>query len=98
MKMITITLEGGCWQEIADQMCDYLMRGAKTYESVDEMFADMDQNAARGARIEDLPERTNIAKDCRKCHRESLAELASILKGGYGLGPDEVYDILERMK
>lgn len=36
--------------------------------------------------------------DCRKCHRESLAELASILKGGYGLGPDEVYDILERVR
>jgi len=29
---------------------------------------------------------------------ESLAELASILKGGYGLGPDEVYDILERVR
>lgn len=54
--------------------------------------------SVRGSRIEDLPERTNIAKDCRKCHRESLAELASILKGGYGLGPDEVYDILERVR
>jgi len=54
--------------------------------------------SVRGSRIEDLPERTNIAKDCRKCHRESLAELASILKGGYGLGPDELYDILERMR
>ena len=56
------------------------------------------QEAVKRSRIEDLPERANIAKDCQKCHRESLAELASILKGGYGLGPDEVYDILERMK
>ena len=56
------------------------------------------QNAARAARIEAKPEQTDIAKDCQKCHRESLAELASILKGGYGLGPDEVYDSLERVR
>ncbi len=54
--------------------------------------------SVRGSRIEDLPERTNIAKDCRKCHRESLAELTRILNGGYGLGPDEVYDIMERVR
>lgn len=79
VAMITITLEGECWQDILVEM-------------------DIIQNAARAARIEAKPERTNIAKDCRKCHRESLAELASILKGGYGLGPDEVYDILERVR
>jgi hypothetical protein len=54
--------------------------------------------SVRGSKTDDLPERASIAKDCRKCHSESLAELASILKGGYGLGLDEVYDILERAR
>ncbi|MFA7220606.1 MAG: hypothetical protein WC119_08955 [Synergistaceae bacterium] len=80
---ITIALEGNTWSDILREMS---------------IIQECARRASSAPRIEDLPERTNIAKDCRKCHRESLAELASILKGGYGLGPDEVYDILERVR
>ena len=80
---ISITLEGNTWQDILREMT---------------IIQECARRASSAPRIDDLPERANIAKDCQKCHRESLAELASILKGGYGLGPDEVYDILERMK
>jgi len=55
------------------------------------------QEAARASRIEDLPERTNIAKDCRKCRSESLGKLQWIL-GEYFLGPEERAEILERMR
>jgi len=50
-----------------------------------------------GSRIEDLPERTNIAKDCRKCRNEHLGRLQWIL-GEYFLGPEERAEILERMR
>lgn len=80
---ISITLEGNTWQDILREMT---------------IIQECARRASSAPRIDDLPEQTDIAKDCRKCHRESLAELASILKGGYGLGPDEVYDILERVR
>ena len=53
--------------------------------------------ASRGSRIEDLPERANIAKDCRKCRSESMGKLQWIL-GEYFLGPEERAEILERMR
>ena len=53
--------------------------------------------SVRGSRIEDLPERTNIAKDCQKCRNEHLGRLQWIL-GEYFLGPEERAEILERMK
>ena len=53
--------------------------------------------SVRGSRIEDLPEQTNIAKDCQKCRNEHLGRLQWIL-GEYFLGPEERAEILERMK
>ena len=53
--------------------------------------------SVRGSRIEDLPERANIAKDCQKCRNEHLVRLQWIL-GEYFLGPEERAEILERMK
>ncbi len=77
--MITITLEGECWQDILREMS-------------------IIQNAARGARIDDLPERANIAKDCQKCQHDRHNKLTGILKSGYDLGPEEVAEILERVR
>ena len=54
--------------------------------------------SVRGSRIEDLPERTNIAKDCRKCQHDRYNKLTGILKSGYGLGTEEVAEILERVR
>jgi hypothetical protein len=53
--------------------------------------------SVRGSRIYDLPERTNIAKDCQKYRGESLGKLQWIL-GEYFLGPEERAEILERMR
>ena len=53
--------------------------------------------SVRGSRIEDLPERANIAKDCQKCRNEHLGRLQWVL-GEYFLGPEERAEILERMK
>ena len=77
--MITITLEGECWQDILVEM-------------------DIIQKAARAARIEAKPERANIAKDCRKCQHDRYNKLTGILKSGYGLGTEEVAEILERVR
>ncbi|MFA7220831.1 MAG: hypothetical protein WC119_10085, partial [Synergistaceae bacterium] len=64
--MITITLGGGCWQDILREMS-------------------IIEASVRGSRIEDLPERANIAKDCQKCRNEHLGRLQWIL-GEYFLG------------
>ena len=76
--MITITLEGGCWQDILDEMS-------------------IIEASVRGSRIDDLPEQTNIAKDCRTCHESLLRKLQWIL-GEYFLGPEERAEILERVR
>ena len=76
--MITITLGGGCWQDILREMS-------------------IIEASVRGSRIEDLPEQTNIAKDCQKCRGESLGKLQWIL-GEYFLGPEERAEILERVR
>lgn len=54
--------------------------------------------SVRGSRIEDLPERTIIPKSCTKCQDNRYNKLMAILEGGYGLGPEEVAEILERVR
>jgi len=56
------------------------------------------QEGIRAARIEAKPERANIAKDCRKCQHDRYNKLTGILKSGYGLGTEEVAEILERVR
>jgi hypothetical protein len=47
------------------------------------------------SRIEDLPERAN---PCSKCQADRHNKLMGILGSGYGLGPEEVAEILERVR
>jgi len=56
------------------------------------------QEAARASRIEAKTEQANIAKDCRKCQHDRYNKLTGILKSGYGLGTEEVAEILERVR
>lgn len=50
--------------------------------------------SVRGSRIEDLP----IANPCSKCQADRHNKLTGILESGYGLGPEERAEILERMR
>ena len=80
--MITITLEGGCWQDILDEMT---------------IIQECARRASSAPRIDDLPERTNIATDCQKCRSERQAVLRSIMRY-CSLGPEEMAEILERAR
>ena len=54
--------------------------------------------SVRGSRIEDLPEEANVANPCSKCQADRHNKLMGILESGYGLGPEEVAEILERVR
>lgn len=56
------------------------------------------QNAAGCPRIEAKAERANIANPCRKCQDNLYNKLMTILEDGYGLGPEEVAEILWRVR
>ena len=84
--MITITLEGGCWQDILDEMT---------------IIQECARRASSAPRIDDLPEQTNIAKDCQKCLRDNQVVTREILKQIMrycSLGPEEMAEILERAR
>lgn len=52
------------------------------------------QASVTGSRIEDLP----ITNPCSKCQADRHNKLMGILESGYGLGPEEVAEILERVR
>jgi hypothetical protein len=79
---ISITLEGNTWQDILREMT---------------IIQECARRASSAPRIDDLPERANIAKDCQKCRNEHLGRLQWIL-GEYFLGPEERAEILERVR
>lgn len=81
--MITITLEGECWQDILDEMA---------------IIQECARRASSAPRIEAKAEQTNIANPCRKCRDDRHNKLMGILESGYGLGPEEVAEILERVR
>lgn len=43
-------------------------------------------------------EESNIANPCSKCQADRHNKLMGILESGYGLGPEEVAEILERVR
>ena len=79
---ISITLEGNTWQDILREMT---------------IIQECARRASSAPRIDDLPERTNIAKDCQKCQGERQAVLRSIMRY-CSLGPEEMAEILERVR
>ncbi len=79
---ITIALEGNTWSDILQEMS---------------IIQECARRASSAPRIDDLPEQTDIAKDCQKCRNEHLGRLQWVL-GEYFLGPEERAEILERMK
>lgn len=81
-KMITITLEGNTWEDLLQEIS---------------IIQECARRASSAPRIEDLPELTNIAKDCQKCQGERQAVLRSIMRY-CSLGPEEMAEILERMR
>ena len=80
--MITITLEGESWRDILREMS---------------IIQECARRASSAPRIDDLPEQTDIAKDCQKCRNEHLGRLQWVL-GEYFLGPEERAEIMERVR
>ena len=81
--MITITLEGESWRDILREMS---------------IIQECARRASSAPRIDAKPEDANITNPCSKCQGDRHNKLMGILECGYGLGPDEVYDILERVR
>ena len=79
---ISITLEGNTWSDILREMS---------------IIQECARRASSAPRIDDLPEQTDIAKDCQKCRNEHLGRLQWVL-GEYFLGPEERAEILERVR
>ena len=53
--------------------------------------------SVRGSRIDDLPDKGIVAPDERECQYRLLGKLSEVLQG-YDLGPEEMAEILERVR
>lgn len=77
-------------------MITITLEGNTWQDILDEMT--IIQDAAKASRINDLPRQADIAKMCSKCQDDRHNKLMGILESGYGLGPEEVAEILERVR
>ena len=71
--------------------------GGNTWEEIMQEMS-IAQEAIKRSRIEDLSKESNIANPCSKCQADRHNKLMGILESGYGLGPEEVAEILERVR
>ena len=79
-----------------DKMITITLEGNSWGDILQEMT--IIQEAAKCPRINDLPGQADIAKMCSKCQDDRHNKLMGILGCGYGLGLEEVAEILERVR